>query len=49
MGGDIADLPVRRCPACGQVFVEDDRMYRFPDRCPACNTALEGGEKGEST
>lgn len=47
MSGDITDLPVRRCPACGQVYVEDDRMYLSPERCPACNASAETSEKGE--
>jgi phage FluMu protein Com len=47
MSGDITDLPVRRCPACDLVFVEDNQMYLEPDRCPRCNTRAESDEKGE--
>jgi len=44
MSGDITDLPVRRCPACGLVFMEDEQMYREPARCPRCNTEVETTE-----
>lgn len=47
MSGDISDLPVRRCPACGLVFVEDNQMYLAPERCPNCGAALEPNQQGE--
>jgi rubrerythrin len=50
MSGEIDDLPVRRCPVCGQVFMEDEQMYVDPQRCPACGAdtaaAHEKGEEG---
>ena len=41
MSGDIQDMPVRRCPVCGAVFVEDSRIFRDPDRCPVCGALLK--------
>ena len=41
MSGDIVDLPVRICPACGALFVEDDRMYLDPQICPRCGSGME--------
>lgn len=32
----ITDLPIRTCNGCGAVWMEDDRMYEEPDRCPGC-------------
>ena len=32
--------PLRRCPACGEIFIEDPQMYPEPDRCPACGSPL---------
>lgn len=48
MSGDITDLPVRRCPSCGCVYMEDEQMYLDPSRCPRCNAEpAEKTDKGE--
>jgi hypothetical protein len=40
LSGTIADMSIRRCPACGGIYVEDDRMYLDTDRCPACGVCV---------
>lgn len=49
MGGAIADLPVRVCPACGAVWIEDGNMYEDTDICPACgvDAASAAGRESE--
>lgn len=32
----MTDLALRVCPACRELWMEDDRMYFDPDRCPHC-------------
>ena len=32
----IPDHPLRRCPACGEFWIEDPVLLTDPDRCPAC-------------
>lgn len=36
MSGTIDDMPVRVCPQCGAVWIEDSIMYEDPERCPRC-------------
>ena len=36
MSGPIQDLPLRVCRKCQAIFMEDDRMYEEPERCPKC-------------
>ncbi len=36
MSGDIEDLPIRRCPRCGTLYIEDPAMYEDPNLCPHC-------------
>lgn len=48
MSGTIVDLPVRVCPSCTAIFVQDDQMYEDTSVCPRCgsdmaSTAREGG------
>jgi len=38
----MADMDVRRCPACGAIFIEDSRMWTEPTRCPHCGYDLIG-------
>jgi hypothetical protein len=40
MGGDIIDDPIRICPKCLAVYIEDSVMYRETDRCPGCGSYL---------
>jgi DNA-directed RNA polymerase subunit RPC12/RpoP len=30
------EMPVRVCPYCGTVYIEDDHMYEDVNRCPHC-------------
>jgi rRNA maturation protein Nop10 len=36
MSGTITDMALRKCPACKDFYIEDDRMYLDTDRCPRC-------------
>jgi rubredoxin len=47
MSGDIEDMPIRRCPSCGLVFVEDGRMYQDTTVCPRCGADLSAEAAGE--
>jgi Zn-finger nucleic acid-binding protein len=47
MSGDIEDLTVRLCPACGLVFVEDNQMVLTTGICPRCHASLESSDQGE--
>lgn len=40
MSGLITDLPVRVCPSCAAVYVEDDRMYEDTTVCPRCGADM---------
>lgn len=44
----IVDLPVRVCPKCLTVYMEDDHMYVEPDRCPKCGYQ-PGSDAGPET
>jgi rubrerythrin len=46
MSGPIVDDPIRKCPQCGRIFLEDNRMYIIPDQCPACGFVLSDYVKG---
>lgn len=37
----MANGDLRVCPACQEIFVEDDSMWVEPDRCPKCGAVLE--------
>ena len=41
MSGLITDLPIRVCPSCTAIFVQDDRMYEDPSVCPRCGSDLD--------
>lgn len=43
MSGLISDMPIRVCPSCTAVFIEDDRMYLDSQLCPRCGTDLSAG------
>ena len=49
MSGDIVDLPVRKCPACTAIFIQDDRMYLDPQICPRCGSDLTSDAGGGGT
>ncbi|MEN6421321.1 MAG: hypothetical protein ABFD76_05180 [Smithella sp.] len=36
----VADVPLRHCGSCGEIFLEDPVMYEEPDTCPACGASL---------
>lgn len=36
MSGTIVDMPLRVCCGCRKLWIEDDRMYLDPQRCPCC-------------
>ena len=40
MSGLITDLPIRVCPSCTAIFVQDDRIYEDPSVCPRCGSDL---------
>lgn len=40
MSGPISDLPLRVCPSCTAIFVQDDRMYFDSQICPRCGSDL---------
>lgn len=46
MSGPIVDLPLRVCAACRIVYMEDDRMYEDPSRCPRCGGEPVGEPRG---
>lgn len=37
--------PIRHCPACDAILLEDPVMYENPDRCPNCGAALSATAK----
>lgn len=43
----VADTPLRHCPACGEIFLEDPVMYEEPDICPACGASLAAVRREE--
>lgn len=51
MSGPIVDFPIRKCPACPAVYLEDAQMYEDTNICPACGSAMEppapAGETGD--
>jgi Zn-finger nucleic acid-binding protein len=48
MSGPIAEMPIRKCPHCGAIYIEDDRMYEDVDRCPKCGRLVtDTAKKGE--
>lgn len=38
---DVPEMPVRTCRECFATWVEDDRMYEEPYRCPRCGAYPE--------
>lgn len=32
----MVDFVLRVCPFCKSAYMEDDRMYEEPERCPRC-------------
>lgn len=36
MSGTITDMALRICACCRRPWIEDDRMYLDPNRCPHC-------------
>jgi ribosomal protein S27AE len=40
MSGSIVDDPIRHCPRCGEIYLEDNQIYEEPDTCPACGASL---------
>jgi len=44
MSGDIQDLPIRRCPRCGTIYVEDSSMYEDTNICPNCGADVSAAE-----
>lgn len=36
MSGTINDMALRICRCCRKPWMEDDRMYFDPNRCPHC-------------
>jgi hypothetical protein len=40
MSGPITDLPIRVCPSCTVIFIQDDRMYEDTAICPRCGSDL---------
>lgn len=41
----MAFCDLRLCPVCKHTWLEDDRMYEDPDRCPRCGAKPDDKEK----
>ncbi|WP_157468627.1 hypothetical protein [Desulfatibacillum aliphaticivorans] len=38
---------LRKCPACGEGWVEDDRLMEDPERCPNCGAYADSEEDAD--
>jgi DNA-directed RNA polymerase subunit M/transcription elongation factor TFIIS len=45
MSGPIEDQPIRICPHCKAIYIEDTNMYEDVNRCPNCGKHVEKTDK----
>ena len=45
MSGDIVDMPIRKCPVCPAICIEDSRMYGDVNICPRCGASMSAAPR----